>query len=99
MVAIEKKEQDKGEALLGDDTVVNVSYTVEARSLQEGLPPLHLATIKDFLRFIVASSRRTEKVIFDSMNAFAEWLFAGFSRVTGNRLDEGDRRAVFNVSV
>lgn len=70
--------QWEGEALLGDDTVVNVSYTVEARSLQEGLPPLHLATIKDFLRFIVASSRRTEKVIFDSMNAFAEWLFAGF---------------------
>lgn len=54
MVAVEKKEQDKGEALLGDDTVVNVSYTVEAWSLQEGLPPLYLATIKDFLCFIVA---------------------------------------------
>lgn len=59
MVAVEKKEQDKGEALLGDDTVVNVSYTVEAWSLQEGLPPLYLATIKDFLCFIVASSRGT----------------------------------------
>ncbi len=33
------------------------------------------------------------------MNAFAEWLFAGFSRVAGNRLDEGDRRAVCNVSL
>lgn len=59
VVAVEKKEQDKGEALLGDGTVVNISYTVEARTLQEGLPPLHLATIKDFLRFIIASSRGT----------------------------------------
>ncbi len=57
MVTIEKKEQDKGEALFGDDAAVDVSYTIGVRSLREGLPPLDLTTIKDFLRFIIATSR------------------------------------------
>jgi hypothetical protein len=45
---------------------------MEARSLREGVPPLDLATIKDFLRFIVATSRGIidngqKKVTVDSM--------------------------------
>lgn len=73
VVAVEKKEQDTGEALVGDDTAVDTSYTMEARGLREGLPPLDLATIKDFLRFIVATSRGIidngqKKVTVDSMN-------------------------------
>ena len=57
MVAVGKKQEDTGEALSGDDTMINVSYTMEARSPREGLPPLNLATIKYFLRFIVVTGR------------------------------------------
>lgn len=97
------KKQDTAEALFRDDAAVGVSYTTEARSLREGLPPLDLATIKDFLRFIVATSEGIiddgqKKVTVDSMNTFAEWFFAGFARVTGNRIDEEDRCAVYDVS-
>ncbi len=104
VVAVEKKQQDTGKALSVDDTVVDASYTMEARSLREGLPPLDLATIKDFLRFIVATSRgiiddKQKKVTVDSINTFTEWFFAGFARVTGNRIDGEDRRAVYDVSV
>jgi hypothetical protein len=46
---------------------------MDARSLREGLPPLDLATIKDFFRFIVATSRviiddGQKKVTINSMN-------------------------------
>ena len=104
VVAVEKKEQDTGKALFGDDAAVDASCTMEARSLREGLPPLDLATIKDFLRFIIATSQgiiddKQKKVTVDSMNTFAEWFFAGFARVTGNRIDEEDRCAVYDVSV
>ena len=69
----------------------------------EGLPPLDLATIKDFLRFIVATSRgiiddKQKQVTVDSINTFTEWFFAGFARVTGHRIDGEDRRAVYDVS-
>lgn len=56
-LTVEKKEQDAGEAFFGDNTTVNVCYTMEAQSLREGLLSLSLATIKDFLRFIVATSQ------------------------------------------
>lgn len=103
VIAVEKKEQDTRESLFSDDAAVNVPYTMRARSLQESLPPLDLVTIKDFLRFIIATSRGIiddgqKKVTVDSMNTFAEWFFAGFARVTGNRIDEEDRCAVYDVS-
>ena len=47
MVAVGKKGLDTGKAHSGDNTVVNVSYTMEARSLREDLPSLDLTTIKD----------------------------------------------------
>ncbi|KAL9045573.1 MAG: hypothetical protein Q9214_001404 [Letrouitia sp. 1 TL-2023] len=66
---------------------------------KEGLPPLDLATIKDFLRFHVAISRGRvddERITVDSVNTFTEWYFAGFARVTGNLIDKEDRRAVYD---
>ena len=57
MAAVAKQEQDTGEALFSDDAAVDVPYTIGARSLRKGLPPLDLATIKDFLRFVIATSR------------------------------------------
>ena len=103
VVAVRKKKQDTGEALFRDNAAVNVSYATEAQSLQEGLSPLDLVKIKDFLHFVIATSRgsindRQKKVTVDSMNTFAEWFFARFARVTGSRIDEKDRCAVYDVS-
>ena len=77
VIAVEKKEQGTEEALFGDDSAVDASYIMEARSRREDLSPLDLAIIKDFLRFIVAISRGItddgqKKVTVDSMNTFAE---------------------------
>ena len=80
----------------------DLSGATRPQSLCEGLPPLDLATIKDFLRFIALTSDGRideEKVATaDSINTFAEWFFAGFARVTGNQIEEEDRRAVYRVS-
>ena len=40
------------------------------------------ATVKDFLRFHAATSKGKiqEEVTCDSLNTFAEWFFAGFTR-------------------
>ena len=102
MVAVESK-LDAGELVLNQQATVDASYTTGAQRLREGLPPLDLATIKDFLCFIAAISRGTidnkeELVTADSMDIFAEWFFAGFARVTDNRIEEEDRRAVYDVS-
>ena len=76
---------------------------MEAQSLREFLLPLSLDTIKDFLRFIVTTSQGIiddgqSKVTVDSMNISAEWFFAGIARATGNRTDEEDRCAVYDIS-
>lgn len=102
MVAVESK-RDAGESPLNQQVTVDASYTTGAQRIREGLPLLDLATIKDFLRFIATISRGTidekeELVTADSMNTFGEWFFAGFARVTGNRIEEEDRRAVYDVS-
>ena len=50
--------------------------------LGEGVAAPDLATVKDCLRFHVATSRG--KIVAnptaDSVNTFAEWFFAGFTR-------------------
>jgi len=100
---VKNRTQDACELLSDNQSAVDISHTTGAESLREGLPPLDLATIKDFLRFIASVSDgiiddETELVTADSMNTFAEWFFAGFARVTGNRIEEADRRAVYSVS-
>ena len=102
MVAVESK-RGPGESVLNQQVTVDASYTVGAQRLREGLPPLDLATTKDFLRFIAAISKGTidekrQLVTVDSMNTFTEWFFAGFARVTGNRIEEEDRYAVYDVN-
>jgi hypothetical protein len=58
-----------------------------------------LATVKDFLRFYIATSRPilTDKPTADSIVIVAEWFFAGFTRVTGTGTDKGERTEVYNV--
>jgi hypothetical protein len=59
----------------------------------------NLASIKEFLRFYVATCKGViaEKVTSDSTNTFAEWFFAGFTRVTGTPVAEEDRKEVYKV--
>ena len=59
-----------------------------------------LVTVKDFIRFYIATSRPklTNKPTVDSINTVAEWFFAGITRVTGTDTDEKDRSEVYNVS-
>lgn len=98
-------EMERGaEAALDQEVNTDASHTTGAQRLRSGLPPLDLATIKDFLRFIVAISRgviddKEGLVTVDSIDTFAEWFFAGFAKVTGNRIDAADRQAVYDVSM
>jgi hypothetical protein len=55
----------------------------------------NLAMVKDFLRFY----KIVEKSTADSVNTFAEWFFAGFSRITGTPTDEEDRSEVYKVNI
>jgi hypothetical protein len=70
--------------------------------LYKGVDVPDLAMEKDFLRFYIATSRgkidENERHRADSVNAFAERFFAGFTRITGTPTDEGDRSEVYNES-
>jgi hypothetical protein len=57
--------------------------------LRLGVEAPNLATVKDFLRFYIDTSRPrlTEKPTVDSISTVAEWFFAGFTRVTGTETD------------
>jgi hypothetical protein len=54
------------------------------RVLRKNVEVPDLATVKDFLQFHAAMSKGKikEKLTFDSLNSFAEWFFARFSRAT-----------------
>jgi len=58
-----------------------------------------LATVKDFHRFCIATSRGKigdeGKPTIDSINAFAEHFFTGFARVAGTPIDEKDSSSVY----
>lgn len=64
-------------------------------------PAPDLATVKDFQRFYIATSRPrldADRPTADSVNIVAEWFFAGFTRITGTATDEEERSEVYNVS-
>ena len=69
--------------------------------LCEGVDAPNLTTVKDFLRFRIATSRGKiiEKPTVDSVNTFAEWFFAGFTRITGTPTHEEDRSEVYKITV
>ena len=74
---VEKRTHNAGEVLFDKQNAVDVSHITEAQTLRKGLSFLDLATIKDFLRFIVSVSDEIiddeiELVTADSMNIFAE---------------------------
>lgn len=59
------------------------------RYLGEGVKAPDLETVKDFLRFHIATScgKVVAQPTANSVNVFAEWFFAGFTRVTGTSID------------
>ena len=74
--------------------------TARHHCLQSGNAAPDLTTVKDFLRFYIATSRPcldANKPTVDSINTVAEWFFAGFTRVTGTDTDEDERSEVYNV--
>ena len=75
--------------------------TVRRKHLEAGVAAPDWATVNDFLRFHIVASRPrldADRPTVDSINVVAEWFFAGLSRVTGTKTDEGERSEVYNVS-
>ena len=68
--------------------------------LGSGAEAPDLGTVKDFLRFYIATSRPqlTNKPTVDSINTMAEWFFAGFTRVTGTETEAKERSDVYDVN-
>ena len=60
---------------------------IRERVLRENVETLDLTTVKDFLRFQAATGQGmiVKQITCDSLNTFAEWFFAGFTRATGTR--------------
>jgi hypothetical protein len=73
---------------------------VREHCLGKGVDAPDVPTVKDSIRFSAAASRGkiVELPTVDSVNAFAEWFFAGFTRVTGTPTIDEDRSEVCDVS-
>jgi hypothetical protein len=59
-----------------------------------------MATLKDFLRFQASTmqGKIEARPTDDSLNSFAEWFFAGFTRLTETEIGKTERSEVYNVS-
>ena len=81
------------------DETAETDFISTAYCLQKETPCPDLATTKDFLRFHIALSRGKikNKTTVDSVKTFAEWFFAGFTRVTGTVISEDYRSAIYQV--
>jgi hypothetical protein len=73
---------------------------VRERCLGEGVDAPNVPTVKDFIRFSAAVShgKIVELPTVDSVIAYTEWFFAGFTRVTGTPTIKEDRTEIFSVS-
>jgi len=100
---VASKQHDAGEAIPDEQAIIDIFHTTGTKSFRKGLPPLDLATIKDFFRYIASVSDGLIDVkglaTTDSLNTFGEWVFAGFARVTGNRIDAKDRHSVYDINI
>jgi hypothetical protein len=69
--------------------------------LSEGAA-LDTDTIKDFLLFVAylgkGRGRIDDRITADSLNTIAEWLFAGFTRVTGTIIPDDVRKSTYKAS-
>lgn len=103
IVSIETDPLNAKDLSTDGQSAVYVPGTMGPRRLQEGSPPLDLATIKVFLRFEASISEgrideELERATADSLNTFAEWFFAEFARVTGYPIPKEDKQEFYDVS-
>ena len=72
---------------------------VRAQCLRRGVGAPDLATVKDFFRFYVATSRPMidDVPIADSICSIAEFFFAGFARVTETAVPRDMSSEVYSV--
>jgi hypothetical protein len=64
--------------------------------LGPGVAAPDLASMKDFIRFYVATSKPklSHKPTRDSIKTVVKWFFAGFERVTGTEINGDDKSEV-----
>jgi hypothetical protein len=84
---IEERKESVQKGLPPEET------TIRERCLAENCDVPDQATVKDFFRFVAATSRglidrETGKITADSLNTFGEWFYAGFTRVTKTATNE-----------
>ena len=93
-----EEEGEESKAERGDE-MAEMDGARAAYCLRKGAPCPDLATTKDFLRFHIALSRGRirDKTTVHSVNTFAEWFFAGFTRVTGTVISEDYMSAIYEV--
>lgn len=96
---VKDKKCDEGAPFSKDMILTDIPYTTGAESLRAGLPPLDLATTKDFFRFYASISNGLldPYITADSLKSQAERFFAGFTRVTGSTVTEQDRLYIYDV--
>lgn len=74
--------------------------TARSQYLDKEVPAPDLVTVKDFLRFYIATSHPQidkYKPTADAICTVGEWFFAGFTRVTGTDTKAEDRSEVYYV--
>ena len=93
-----EEEREESKAERGDETA-EMDGARAVYCLRKGALCPDLATTKDFLRFHIALSRGRikDETTVDSVKTFAEWFFAGFTRVTGTIISEDYRSAIYEV--
>lgn len=96
---VKDKKCDEGVPFSKDMIRTDIPYTTGAESLRAGLPPLDLATTKDFFRFYASISNGLfdPYITADSLKSQAERGFAGLTRVTGSTVTEQDRLYIYDV--
>jgi hypothetical protein len=73
---------------------------IRSQYLGKGVTAPDLVTVKDFLRFYIATSHpQLDKKVptADAICTVAEWFFAGFTRVSGTETKAEDRSEVYYV--
>jgi hypothetical protein len=75
------------------------SYRPLIYDLGGGVAAPDLVTVKDFIRFYIFISRGriVGKFTADSVNTFAEWPFASFTRVTDIPINNDERSEVHRM--
>jgi hypothetical protein len=81
-------------------TLMNDNPGLAGALLTSSVPAPDLVTVKDFLRFYIATSHPqidNYRPTADAICTVGEWFFAGFTRATGTDTRADDRSEVYYV--